>query len=1012
MKKFLKIYYVLPAIVLLFIIILFAGWHVIPKKPLDIVLLNKTVPANQTDRYNNIASDYRKHIGFFWILNQQRYVKKDSKEAYDYRTDYYGPILDEKRNIVNRDLKSLAKTPDMVYLADAYGDEANKQGDSGISYENIAVASTAHANGSTLIGEFNIASGETEDSVKTEMQKLFGMKSTGWVGRYVADMKDLTDIPKWVLTLYERQYGKAWNYSGSGIILSSQKDELIVLQSGVDFEGNSMTIEITKDYQKQFGKLKQNYYSWFEVTSADYGTDVIAEYKLSLNEKGKQKFQKILSTLTFPAITRKVASKAPAYYFSGDFNDYVAKERYPKFLFSSSLYRLFSYDRKGDITNFFWNFYMPLMQKILYKTYDSRNSVLQPKINTQAVSKISSKKIEYQVDGNWKTFKLKGFNINGLLPGDQPYKYTRDINVYKEFLDSVAEIGGNCVRVYDLMPPEFYRALYEYNLSHADKAIYFMQNVVTPTNVNAETILGEASRTELKKNIEYIVDAVHGKAEVPAVGKRQAGTYVNDVSKYLLSYTVEIDTSMNVITSINKNYPSYQFSGEYLSCSSNASEALMAFVCDSVYGVQQKKYGYIAPVGAHGNAELLPSMDWSLNNEQSEFDVSRIQTTPKSKDAFFISYKLSPSDAVFLNNTESFKSYKDEAGTFAYGGYINTVKSQQKTYPLLIDGFGLSTNMNAFEKENSVNGLTEQQQGEGLVRMLKSINSQNFLGGLISDLNDSWTNCAEDMKPFVVPLRDNALWQNTLDPTQNEGVLAVNPKKSNDIELSLKDNDKLKEMQISHDEAFVYMTIVLDKVVDYDREQLIIGLDTYQRNNGEYLYDAKYFATGLSGMEYVVKFESKNSASIYVAKSYNRNRGQFSSKESYKASFDYIATLKYGTYDESNNNFYQVGSTINLRIPWSLINFVNPSKKMVINDTRSKAQIEKEDSIVQTTNTDGILFSLLIADKETKDTSYIFPLDKQSTGYKKFTWQNWEKPSCVIRKKQSFNILFKYFKVF
>ena len=35
---------------------------------------------------------YRKHRGFFWIANQQRYVKADGS-SYDYKNDYFGPML-------------------------------------------------------------------------------------------------------------------------------------------------------------------------------------------------------------------------------------------------------------------------------------------------------------------------------------------------------------------------------------------------------------------------------------------------------------------------------------------------------------------------------------------------------------------------------------------------------------------------------------------------------------------------------------------------------------------------------------------------------------------------------------------------------------------------------------------------------------------------------------------------------------------------------------------------------
>ena len=248
-----------------------------------------------------------------------------------------------------------------------------------------------------------------------------------------------------------------------------------------------------------------------------------------------------------------------------------------------------------------------------------------------------------------------------------------------------------------------------------------------------------------------------------------------------------------------------------------------------------------------------------------------------------------------------------------------------------------------------------------------------------------------------------------LDYMQNTGVVSIEPKNSGEIGMSVKDTGRMQEMQVSIDPSYLYVTAVFDSEINYDQEQLIIGLDTYQRNNGEYLYDSDYFATSLSGMEYTVKFESKNTAALYVIPSYNRSNGKYSSKETYKGKYDYVCQLVYGPFDDSANHFYQTGSTIHLRIPLSLLNITDPSKMLVLNDTRSQKEIDKDAFGLQTMSTDGIIFSVLIADKGSKDTAYIFPESKKSGGYKTFKWSAWTQPEYVFRQKASFKILQRYF---
>ena len=65
-----KLLLIIPLIILLVLAISFIGWTVKLAKKMNIAVLDTTVPAtdgqgvNQTDRY------YRKHSGFFWLLNQ------------------------------------------------------------------------------------------------------------------------------------------------------------------------------------------------------------------------------------------------------------------------------------------------------------------------------------------------------------------------------------------------------------------------------------------------------------------------------------------------------------------------------------------------------------------------------------------------------------------------------------------------------------------------------------------------------------------------------------------------------------------------------------------------------------------------------------------------------------------------------------------------------------------------------------------------------------------------------
>ncbi|HOV70342.1 MAG TPA: hypothetical protein PLZ84_08475, partial [Clostridia bacterium] len=126
MRVIAKPYILIPILIIALIASMFIIWMFLPVKSLDIAILNKNVPANLIDKFNNLAGDYRKHMGFFWVLGNQRYINPHTKEFYDYKSDYYGPIINEASSVVGeKKLIDMENTPDLLYLTDGYGDMSN-----------------------------------------------------------------------------------------------------------------------------------------------------------------------------------------------------------------------------------------------------------------------------------------------------------------------------------------------------------------------------------------------------------------------------------------------------------------------------------------------------------------------------------------------------------------------------------------------------------------------------------------------------------------------------------------------------------------------------------------------------------------------------------------------------------------------------------------------------------------------------------------------------------------------
>ena len=99
-------------------------------------------------------------------------------------------------------------------------------------------------------------------------------------------------------------------------------------------------------------------------------------------------------------------------------------------LFSNEFFKLLSYDRQGDISNFYWRFYSPLMRKILD---DARAEEYTEKTNNHAeVSRVNNGSFQVTENGKWKNLSLRAMAVNAQKPGEA--KYSRDFTFYENLL--------------------------------------------------------------------------------------------------------------------------------------------------------------------------------------------------------------------------------------------------------------------------------------------------------------------------------------------------------------------------------------------------------------------------------------------------------------------------------------------------------------------------------------------------------------------------------------------------
>lgn len=1025
-------------------------WRIMPATPLKVWVVDKTVPK----------PDYREHKGLMWVLNYLKFSKED-KTQFSYDKDFYGFYPTGSESYSTHEMPDTKENPDLIYITDTYGvytddlkyaavnGNASELVYGGLENKEINSLKLNLGNGNTLIGEFNISSAPTNLENRTELGKIFGVKWSGWKGRYFKELSKNGEVNEWIVKNYEEQYKEAWNFTGGGFVLISDEGKIIILENVKHLNSKGLSISYNDSYKKEFNIDKEiPYYYWFEITKPDPDVENIASYKMDLTEDGKKVFEENGLNSTFPAVMRFKNSKYTSYYFAGDFADLNSVSNYWSYSGFAEIKRIFSESVKGDEEYFYWNCYVPMMEKIMDNIKEKKKSPLNLDTNQNYLkmnARTNENGLEVYKEDKWQEFFSKGVNIGAAEPGKWFTEFPKDKETYIHWFDMIGNMNANTIRVYTLMPPEFYSSLKYYNETHEDKKLYLLQEIWPEENPKEGNYLDKTYEEEYKKEIELDIDAAHGEANIPQRDGRAYGLYTADVSDYILGYLVGRELEPEEVVSTNKLNQGYSYKGEYLSSEEKASpaEGWLAMNCDYAVKYENEKYNIQHPIAIVSWPTLDPiehDSEWNVNGDKSleyndkvSININNIRREESDKAGFFGAYHIYPNYPDFMNNELKYDNYSDEEGRFRYGGYLKEFIEGHKKYPALVAEFGLATGMgNAHTNPDGYNhgGNTEEQQGNGIVRMMKAIKNEGYAGGMIFEWMDEWAKKTWITEPYMIPYDRHALWHNVVDPEQNYGILAMETKKPEKAEYAIDGNGKIEKLEMSKDEGFLYVDLTLKENFKFGEEKLLVGLDTYDRSKGEFKYSPDLSINSKSGMEFLIEINNKDNGKLLVQPGYNIYNGKYSSYSSNNGVFEEVqpiinqsrirkdgvstpeikadgSKLNYGTFEDNSYNYwYAEGNKLHIRIPWLRLNFSDPSTMRVIND-EGKIDNPVKDQL-KTSISDGIVPSAILVNTSNNNVldGINTATEASSAPYK---WESWNQPNYAERLKGSYDIIRKYF---
>lgn len=374
----------IPAIIVGLIILVLLGswlsWFLKNEKPLNIYILDKTVPT----------LDRVEHKSFNWILNHNRYVKPDG-DLYNINQDYYGffPIHSKSqefdfRSVRIHEIEDIATEYDMLYYTDTYGvyyNEWYKRGTKdvkhtqkvygGLNQNDYLLLKEMKDRKKLIITEFNLYNAPTNGLIREKVETLFDLNWSGWTGKYFSslDTTKVSRFPLWIVNLYMEQNNNQWPFKEAGIVLVHKFGTIAVLELGTHLTGEIPVIVANQKAIEKFGVPEKAYYSqWFDITFAKNKKDVIANFNIQVNSKGDSILRKYNLKPVFPAVIEH-DNDYKFYYFGGDFAENDIHNKTAFFEGYHNIASVISRDSYKNTDKFYWQFYVPMMTRILEEYY-------------------------------------------------------------------------------------------------------------------------------------------------------------------------------------------------------------------------------------------------------------------------------------------------------------------------------------------------------------------------------------------------------------------------------------------------------------------------------------------------------------------------------------------------------------------------------------------------------------------------------------------------------------------
>ena len=527
-------------------------------------------------------------------------------------------------------------------------------------------------------------------------------------------------------------------------------------------------------------------------------------------------------------------------------------------------------------------------------------------------ARVRGERFETRDGGGWRPFYVKGVNLGVALPGRYPSEFPADCARYAGWLDTIAGMRANTVRVYTILPPAFYRALRGWNRAHPARPLWLMHGVWTelpPGNDFDDA----AWKDEFRREMRRVADVVHGRATIPPGPGHAGGRYDADVSPWTLGYIIGREWEPYAVKAYDQASPGRpRIAAATWTC--RAGTPMDAWMAAAVRlparlrgaTLQRAHARSHTPTGRRSiRSPIRPrpqprrSGAWRREPEARcrqprreprggcgrRWTRSLVRPTAANPAGWFASYHVYPYYPDFMNYDPAYLTARSSEGPSTYFGYLQRPQAAPRGHAAARRPSTACRQAGASRTSSRRAGITAATTRRAMAaidaRLTREIRESGAAGGILFAWMDEWFKRNWIVVNYEIPVDHTPRWHNAMDAEQHYGILAqyagaaerhpswaATPERWRGLQLIGSGGLRLRSARAGSNESYVYLAIAMPPPVWSD-EGIEIGIDTWLSGRGQHRLPASGDVSG-TGYEFAVVLAAPDTRGLLVAPDYNR----------------------------------------------------------------------------------------------------------------------------------------------